>query len=653
MTRLTAYDSYAMPLNPNNVVINLASVDPDSFDTDYYSYINFSARDLNGNLIGFLVRGDYEQEYISDIQISKNGNPYLVVDEISPSLVQYAMTVSDPTQVNAATLARFYAESDRFVGSNGADVFQGYGGDDSFSGGGGNDRLDGGSGQNVIDGGGGEDTLVLAGASTQYRFAQNGNTVLVTYTGYDRSESHTLTSMERVEFQGGGGARSLQELLAGAALPTVTLSGPSSVMEGNAGSSAHAYTVRLSAAASSAVTVEYLVSGDTASAGSDFVATNGTLTIPAGVTSGTFEVLVHGDGTEESDERFSVTLRSPNGALLGSGVAVTTTIRNDDALTPTLSLAGARTVSEVQGVLNCTVRLSAASSSAVTVQYATSSGSAVAGEDFAATSGTLTIRAGETSGTFAVPILDDGRSELSERFSVVLSNPGGGALLGDGSSLSITITDNDALLESSSSRVLTGNTANLLLTGFGSINGTGNSLNNTITGNGAANILRGEGGADILMGGGGGDELYGGAGDDTLNGGSGADLLRGGGGNDRLMGGSGVDRLSGEAGADQFHWSRPTEGRDVITDFNVAQGDRLYFVSPNFGFLPTGVLASSRFVANSTGRATTSRQNFLFNTASGVLKYDPDGTGPAVAMTMATVNAGSGMTASAIVMVAS
>ena len=73
------------------------------------------------------------------------------------------------------------------------------------------------------------------------------------------------------------------------------------------------------------------------------------------------------------------------------------------------------------------------------------------------------------------------------------------------------------------SYALGANFENLLLTGTGAINGTGNTLDNRLTGNGAANVLNGGAGNDILTGGSGNDVLVGGAGWDTLMGGAGSD----------------------------------------------------------------------------------------------------------------------------------
>jgi Ca2+-binding RTX toxin-like protein len=88
--------------------------------------------------------------------------------------------------------------------------------------------------------------------------------------------------------------------------------------------------------------------------------------------------------------------------------------------------------------------------------------------------------------------------------------------------------------------------------------------------------LEGEGGADTLQGNEGQDTLHGGQGADVLHGGRGADQLFGDDGDDVLFGDLGDDTLTGGGGADCFVF-RAGDGRDAITDFNFAQGDRLAF----------------------------------------------------------------------------
>lgn len=117
--------------------------------------------------------------------------------------------------------------------------------------------------------------------------------------------------------------------------------------------------------------------------------------------------------------------------------------------------------------------------------------------------------------------------------------------------------------------------ANLNATGNGSANTlTGNKGINTLTGNNGNDVLAGGLGNDKLNGGGGADTLRGEDGNDSLTGAAGADSLVGGNGNDTLTGGTEADRLTGNAGADQFVF-RPNDGADTITDFQLAQNDRL------------------------------------------------------------------------------
>ncbi|MBF0626854.1 MAG: calcium-binding protein [Magnetococcales bacterium] len=150
--------------------------------------------------------------------------------------------------------------------------------------------------------------------------------------------------------------------------------------------------------------------------------------------------------------------------------------------------------------------------------------------------------------------------------------------------------------------------------------------------------LIGSGHADRLVGNGHDNGLEGRTGNDTLKGEGGSDTLVGGAGNDLLNGGMGEDTLTGGSGGDRFEFTAPGAGADTITDFHAAQGDKLVFVSENFGRLPPGTVAPARFLANTTGLAATARQRFIFNTRTGVLNYDPDGNGPLAAVAMATLS---------------
>ena len=110
---------------------------------------------------------------------------------------------------------------------------------------------------------------------------------------------------------------------------------------------------------------------------------------------------------------------------------------------PSISVADA-TITEAAGaVLAFTVSLSRSASSNVTVNYATSDGTATAGADYTATSGTLTIGAGSRSESIDVPVLDDTHGDDDETLTLTLSNPTNAVL--DDATATGTIDNNDAM----------------------------------------------------------------------------------------------------------------------------------------------------------------------------------------------------------------
>ena len=199
------------------------------------------------------------------------------------------------------------------------------------------------------------------------------------------------------------------------------------------------FSVTLMARAPTEVTVNYATMDDTAIAGDDYEPVEGTLTFAPGETARTIRVAVVDDAVDEADEEsFAVTLSGPSGATLAHALA-TGVIRDDDE-PPALSVADAAGDEDV-GALEFAVALSAPSGIEVSASYATADGTATAGGDYAAATGTLMFAPGEVSRTIRVSVLDDELDEPDETFALVLSDPRGAAL-GRGSALG-TIRDDD------------------------------------------------------------------------------------------------------------------------------------------------------------------------------------------------------------------
>ena len=185
--------------------------------------------------------------------------------------------------------------------------------------------------------------------------------------------------------------------------------------EGNTSTVSASFTVTLSALSSEAITVDYSTAGGTAIADSDFQAAGGTLTFAPGQTSQTITVPVNGDRVGESNETFVVLLSNAANATIVDSQGVGT-IMDDE---PRISI-GDLTRSEGRKnqttLFTFTVTLSAAYDQPVTMSYQTVNGTAKAGEDYAAESGTLTFAPGETTKTITIEVKGDNKKEASETF---------------------------------------------------------------------------------------------------------------------------------------------------------------------------------------------------------------------------------------------
>ncbi|WP_428079860.1 Calx-beta domain-containing protein [Candidatus Pelagibacter sp.] len=309
-------------------------------------------------------------------------------------------------------------------------------------------------------------------------------------------------------------------------------------------------TISVSGTSTNDITIDYATSDGTATAGEDYSATSGTLTISAGQTSGTITVPILADTLDEDNETLTVTLSNPSNATVSDSTATLTITDNDDA--PSLSINDISTDNENASNAQFTVSLSAASSKNVTVDYATSDGTATAGEDYSATSGTLTISAGQTSGTFNVAIVSDTTDESNETVIVNLSNAVN-ATINDSRGV-LTITDDEGTSGSNGSDGTNGanlnGTDNLTtssnISGGDGNNGTNgtNAIASGTAGNGAngGNGGTGVAGTDFTLTVSSGDTISGGDGGD---GGAGGDTSTNGVAGDGGDAGNGGDGIKG------------------------------------------------------------------------------------------------------------
>jgi len=162
---------------------------------------------------------------------------------------------------------------------------------------------------------------------------------------------------------------------------------------------------------------------------------------------------------------------------------------------------------------------------------------------------------------------------------------------------------------------------NLTLTGTGNINGTGNTLDNSITGNSGMNNING------------------GDGNDTLSGLAGNDTLNGGNGNDLLFGGLGNDTLTGGAGTDTFVFNtalNASTNRDTITDFSHTDDTIQLSKSVMSALGALGTLSANDFKFSTQTLDTSDR--IIYNQTSGALFYDADGSGRSAAVQIALLN---------------
>ncbi|MBD2568489.1 beta strand repeat-containing protein, partial [Anabaena lutea] len=403
------------------------------------------------------------------------------------------------------------------------------------------------------------------------------------------------------------------------------------------------FTLTRTGVTTNALTVTYTTAG-TAIKGTDYSNLTGTVTFAAGSSTATVTVNPIDDTIVEGTETAILTLATGTGYTLGTAKTATVNIADNDSSGITINLSADQTI--VEGNTNpqnatYTVTLSNTSTQTITVNYATTNGTAIAGSDYTNTTGTLTFNPGVKTQSIIIPIVNNSINEANETFTLTLTSPTN-ASLGTKTSAITTITDT---LVTSVTTTLPTNVENLTLTGTTAINGTGNAGDNVFKGNSANNTLTGlngndtyafvantalgtdtitetaTGGIDTIdfggttasvkvnlgvitsqtvnsnlklilsannvienaTGGTGNDRLTGNALNNILSGGDGNDQLQGLAGNDTLQGGAGNDILNGGTGNDSL-WGGL--GDDILTggvgnDKYLFQGSGVF--SPSLG----------------------------------------------------------------------
>lgn len=455
------------------------------------------------------------------------------------------------------------AGADTLNGGNGNDTLNGLAGNDVLNGGNGNDWLDGGSGNDTLSGGAGDDTYVVDSASDQVIEALNAgiDTVrsAVTHTLASNVENLILTGTGAIN----GTGNALDNVLTG--------NSAANVLTGGAGNDT------------------YVVgTGDTTveatNGGIDTVQSSITWTLATNV------------------ENLTLT---GTGAINGTGNTLNNVITGNGAANTLSGGAGADTLQG--GLGNDTYVVDNVGD--VVIEAAGE------GTDLVQSSVSHTLSANVENLTLTGTGAISGTGNALD--NVLTGNSGANVLTGGAGNDTYVVGTGDTTVEaanggvdavrSSISWTLATNVENLVLTGTGAINGTGNALDNVLTGNSGRNVLTGGAGNDTYVVGTGdttvevanggidtvqssitwtlanhvenltltGTSAVNGTGntlDNLLLGNSAANTLSGGAGNDSLDGGAGADSLVGGAGNDTY-WLGRGYGIDTITENDATAGN--------------------------------------------------------------------------------
>ncbi|POY34675.1 hypothetical protein C3K47_19010, partial [Solitalea longa] len=235
--------------------------------------------------------------------------------------------------------------------------------------------------------------------------------------------------------------------------PSVSINNASGAEGNGSGTQPMTFTISLDNLSGKPVDISYstseVLAGLKATSGTDFMATQGTITIPVGSISVTVDVPIVLDAIFENDETFEVNLSAPINANLGIATGIGT-IENDDSV-PELALLPPESAfvepdlatGQVQYVI--TVTGSGQTELPITFIYSFTNGTATNGADYSGITDTITFLPPALSDTYTfdipVVVLADDIKEQTETFNVALSNPINATIPIATADKSVSITD--------------------------------------------------------------------------------------------------------------------------------------------------------------------------------------------------------------------
>ena len=569
MTTVNSSTTTTLPSNVDDLVLT-GSAD-----------INGTGNTLNNTITGNAGANVLDGRTGADTLIGGEGNDTYVVDNAGDRVIEQAGEGTDTVQASVSYTLTDNVENltltgsahingtgnaldNVILGNGGNNILSGLDGNDTLVGGNGADTLDGGAGDDDMQGGAGNDTYVVDASGDRVTEAAGAGTdtvrASIDYTLGDNLENLVLGGTADLNGNGNQldnvitGNGGVNTLIGGAGNDTLNGGLGADRMEGGVGDDTYVVDDLgdrvIEAAGEGTDTVQSSIT-TTLSEHVENLSLTGTAAID-GTGNALDNVIV---GNAGANQLFggagNDTLDGGAGADLLQGDSGDDTYIVDNVLDTVVELEGGGTDKVIAGV-NYTL--------AANVENLTLSGGASIGGAGNELDNVITGNNGHNllSGL-------DGNDVLVGNGGNDTLDGGSGADLmqgGIGDDTYVVEQDGDMVVEaadagndtvrSSIDYTLVDNVENLVLTGVGDLNGTGNALNNVMTGNAGNNTFSAGAGNDTVNAGEGNDLVFGGEGNDTLGGDAGDDILFGEAGNDILNGGLGADRMEGGAGDDVY-----------------------------------------------------------------------------------------------------